>query len=139
MQRNKTVAYDADDLYPSDDDDDDYGGEEAEYTEEDRANFAALTPVVRAEVEEEGLKASQREIEDALWECYWDVEGAVGMIRGWKRGKGDGGAGASAGKNVKEKAGSRFDAAAERGKSAAVAGGEFESFSCFLGWGFVFG
>lgn len=128
MQRNKTIAYDDDDLYPSDEDY--YEEDSVEYTEEDKANFASLTPVVRAEVEEAGLQASDREIQDALWDSYWDVAEAVRWLRKNAKGKSKGGGGAGGGgdgeKKAKEKAGSRFDQAAERSKG--VSGGEFETF-----------
>ncbi|KAK0870680.1 hypothetical protein LTR87_013169 [Friedmanniomyces endolithicus] len=78
MQRVKNVDFDEDELY---DDDDEYGEEAEMYLQEDRANFAALTPVVRAELEEVGLQASDKEIQDALWNYYWDVAKAVTYLK----------------------------------------------------------
>ncbi|KAK0792781.1 hypothetical protein LTR75_011370 [Friedmanniomyces endolithicus] len=78
MQRVKNVDFDEDELY---DDDDEYGEEAEVYLQEDRANFAALTPVVRAELEEVGLQASDKEIQDALWNYYWDVAKAVTYLK----------------------------------------------------------
>lgn len=117
MQRNKNIAYDADDL---DDDYDDYDDEQPEYTSEDLSNFASLTPVVRAALQEEGLSASQREIEEGLWESYWDVGEAVGYVRGLVRTK-ESKSGSSQGK--KEKAGSKFDEAAKRSQGSGTGGG----------------
>lgn len=78
MHRVKAVGYDADDLYS--DGEDDYA-EQPELTFEDRDNFATLTPVVRAELEEAGLEASNKEIEDVLWDAYWDVAQTVSQIK----------------------------------------------------------
>lgn len=129
MQRNKTISYTADDLdYP--DAEPDYDEEASyEYTEEDKLNFATLTPVVRAEIEEAGLQASDREIEDALWDSYWDVGECVAWLKknakrkgGGESGKGGGGGkGEKGGKTTGEKVKNRFDQAAERNS-----GGEFE-------------
>ena len=123
MQRNKTIAYSEDDLY---DDEDDYAEEEStEYSEEDKLNFASLTPVVRAEIEEAGLQARDREIEDALWNYYWDVGKSVGYLKNAKQPKkgAGGGEGKKDGKTGTGKAKSRFDEAAERSKGVGVAGG----------------
>ncbi|KAK1049814.1 hypothetical protein LTR33_014752, partial [Friedmanniomyces endolithicus] len=49
MQRVKNVDFDEDELY---DDGEEYGEEPETHLQEDRANFAALIPVVRAELEE---------------------------------------------------------------------------------------
>ena len=115
MHRVKRIEYDEDDIY-SDEEEETTGNDE--YTEADRTNFATLTPVVRAEVEEAGLQASDREIEDALWHYYWDVGKSVAYLKNsrtprpqqeQKGGK-------------KEKAKSRFDEAAERNKEKTAAG-----------------
>lgn len=127
MQRNKTLSYDEDDLYPSDEAD--FYDDHEEFTAEDKTNFAALTPVVRAEVEEAGLQASDREIEDALWEAWWDVGAAVAFLKGRKEKAGGGGKGPASkdgqgeSKKEKVKAGSRFDEAASR---SSVAAGELK-------------
>lgn len=138
MQRNKSLAYDEDDLYPSDDDN--YGEEEeAEYTEEDKSNFATLTPVVRAEVEEAGLQASDREIEDALWNYYWDVAKSVAYLKNVKQPKKTLGASTSSGGSTgtvkKAKAGSKFEEAAARSNAATAGTGELSDvFLSLQGW-----
>lgn len=73
-RRVKDISYDEDDVYS---DQDDYVEPEEEYTADDKQNFATLTPVVRAHLEEAGLQASDRQIEDALWHYYWDVSKSV--------------------------------------------------------------
>ena len=114
MQRVKNVDYDEDDLY--DDEDEQY--EEDGYTDEDRNNFANLTPVVRAELDEAGLQASNREIEDALWHYYWDVGKSVAYLKNTRTPRTDT---AKKGKaKGEQKAKSKFDQAAER--SAAATG-----------------
>lgn len=82
MQRVKNIDYDDDDLY-SDEEEGGYegGGEEAGYTAEDRENFATLTPVVQAELQEVGLHAPDKEIEEALWHYYWDVGKSVAYLK----------------------------------------------------------
>ena len=112
MQRVKNIDYDEDDVYP----DDEEAEEEEAYTDEDRHNIATLTPVVRAELDEAGLQASDREIEEALWHYYWDVGKSVAYLKnsrtprtqqqGGKKEKGEG------------KAKSKFDQAAERSASS---------------------
>lgn len=126
MQRNRNIAYDDDDLY--DDADDDYSAD-PEYTDEDLSNFATLTPVVRAELDEAGLQASNREIEDALWESYWDVGSCVVYFKNKKGEKKDGKVKQQGRK--KEKPKSRFDEAAEKnvGAVGGDSGGEFFWFS----------
>lgn len=129
MQRNKTIAYDDDDIYDEDDyyDDPEQEDQPYEYTEEDKHNFSTLTPVVRAEIEEAGLQASDREIEDALWDSYWDVGESVRFLKGVKGGKGKG-SGEKGKEGKKEKGGSRFDMAAERSKGVNVGKGELGYF-----------
>ncbi|KAK0345225.1 hypothetical protein LTR91_000909 [Friedmanniomyces endolithicus] len=78
MQRVKNVDFDEDELY---DDGEEYGEEPETHSQEDRANFAALIPVVRAELEEVGLQASDKEIKDALWNYYWDVGKTVTYLK----------------------------------------------------------
>jgi hypothetical protein len=110
MQRVKNIDYDEEELYSEED----YGaGEDDGYTDEDRDNFATLTPVVRAELGEAGLQASDREIEEALWHYFWDVGKSVSYLKNTRtprlqqQKKGTGG-------NGKTKAKSKFDEAAER-------------------------
>ncbi|KAI6810375.1 elongation factor EF-1 alpha subunit [Hortaea werneckii] len=115
MQRQKNVQYDDDDLY---DEEDDYGeGPQEEYTAEDRDNFATLTPVVRAELEEAGLSVSDSDIQESLWHYYWDVGKSVSYLKNARtpRQQQDKTGGAK-----KEKSKSKFDQAAE--KSAEKAG-----------------
>ncbi|KAI7677262.1 hypothetical protein KC322_g15253 [Hortaea werneckii] len=115
MQRQKNVQYDDDDLY---DEEDDYGEEpQEEYTAEDKDNFATLTPVVRAELEEAGLSVSDADIQESLWHYYWDVGKSVSYLKNARtpRQQQDKTGGAK-----KEKSKSKFDQAAE--KSAEKAG-----------------
>lgn len=131
MHRVKRVEYDEDDLYSEEEDN--QVNEEEEYSPEDRANFANLIPVVRAELQEAGLQASDREIEDSLWHYYWDVGKSVSYLKntrtprtengGAKRKEGGGGGG---GKKGEGKAKTKFDLAAERNA------GEFLSFFVFV-------
>lgn len=114
MQRVKKIDYEDDDLYSNDGE----GEEEEGYTDDDRDNFATLTPVVRAELDEAGLQAADREIEEALWHYYWDVSKSVAYLKNTRTPR------TGAGKEEKAKgagkAKSKFELAAE--KSAAVAG-----------------
>lgn len=111
MQRVKNIDYDEDELY-SEEEDHANGGEE--YTTEGRDNFATYTPVVRAELEEAGLQASDREIEDALWHYYWDVGKSVAYLKNTRTPRPQ----QDSAKKFKPK--SKFDQAAE--KSAEKAG-----------------
>ncbi|KAK1814273.1 hypothetical protein LTR12_011318 [Friedmanniomyces endolithicus] len=106
MQRVKNVDYDEDELY---DDDDEYGEEAETYSQDDRANFAALTPVVRADLEEVGSQASDKEIQDALWNYYWDVAKAVTYLKNNRTPKPQ-----QQTFKKQEKPKSKFDEAAER-------------------------
>lgn len=120
-RRVKDVGYDDDDVddYYSDEDGDYAAGGDGgdEYTAEDRENFATLTPVVKAELQEAGLQASDREVEDALWNYYWDVGKSVNYLKNAKQPKTQ-----PIKTAPKEKAKSKFDEAQERSK--AMAGGE---------------
>lgn len=121
MQRVKNITYyDEDDLYS--DQEDDYA--EEEYSQEDLDNFANLTPVVKSELQEAGLQASDREAQDALWDAYWDVAAAVADLRARKVKAGSEKRAAEA-KKAQEKPKSRFDQAAERNAST---GGESYQF-----------
>jgi hypothetical protein len=126
MQRVKNISYDEDDLYS---DDEEYNTQQTtddydEYTPEDRANFANLTPVVHAELSEAGLQASDREVQDALWHYYWDVGKSVAYLKNTRtpRTKNE-----ERGKKgaVKDKAKSKFDQAVERSANVVGVGGEF--------------
>lgn len=121
-RRVKDVGYDDDDIddYYSDEEGE-YaagGGGGDEYTAEEKENFATLTPVVKAELQEAGLQASDREVEDALWNYYWDVGKSVNYLKNAKQPKSQPVKAAP-----KEKAKSKFDEAQER--SAAKTGGEW--------------
>ncbi|EME89327.1 uncharacterized protein MYCFIDRAFT_19415, partial [Pseudocercospora fijiensis CIRAD86] len=80
MQRVKNVDYDEDDLY-SDEEGYEDGQDAQGYTAEDKDNFANLTPVVRAELEENGIQATSAQIEEALWHYYWDVGKSVAYLK----------------------------------------------------------
>lgn len=124
MHRVKRVDYDEDDLYDEEDDAEEYGegeGGEDGTTAEDRENFATLTPVVRAELEESGLQVTEKEIQDALWHYYWDVGKSVAYLKNSRTARDQ--SGAAAKKDVKKESNkpkSKFDQAAE--KSAKIAG-----------------
>ncbi|EME49378.1 hypothetical protein DOTSEDRAFT_68234 [Dothistroma septosporum NZE10] len=79
MQRVKNIDYDEDDVYS----DDEYGEEDADsgYTQEDKDNFATLTPVVRAELDQARVPATTQQIEEALWHYYWDVGKTVAYLK----------------------------------------------------------
>jgi len=113
MQRVKNVDYDEDDLYS--DEEEPYGEAEEVHSTEDREQFATLTPVVRAELEEAGIQVSNKEIEDALWHYYWDVGKSVSYLKNARAPKPQ-----QTAKKEKEKPKSKFDEAAA--KSAEQAG-----------------
>lgn len=121
MQRNKNIDYDEDDLYSEEEED---FGEDEGHTQEDKDNFATLTPVVRAELDEAGIPATTQQIEDALWHYFWDVGKSVAYLKnsrtpreGQKEGKKEG------------KAKSKFEQAAEKaGESRSL-----RSFPCSSG------
>ena len=117
-KRVKDIDYDEDDLYSGDEDD--YGNEGGDgLTQEDKDNFATLTPVVRAELDEAGLQVETKEIEDALWHYFWDVGKSVTYLKNAKQPKKT----ATKTPPAKEKAKSKFDQAQE--ESAKKSGGEF--------------
>lgn len=124
MQRVKNIDYDEDDLY----DDDDEEVEEEGYTDEDRDNFATLTPVVRAELDEAGLQASDREIQDALWHYYWDVGKSVAYLKNARTPRSEQKGGKKG--QAETKAKSKFDQAAE---SSAAKAGELGVVSSYAG------
>lgn len=118
MQRNKNIDYDEDDLYPEEEED---FGEDGGYTQEDKDNFATLTPVVRAELDEAGIPATTQQIEEALWHYFWDVGKSVAYLKnsrtpreGQKESK------------KEERPKSKFEQAAEKA-------GESRLFSCSSG------
>jgi elongation factor 1 alpha-like protein len=113
MHRVKRIEYNDDDVYSEEEDD---AADEQGYTDEDRSNLANLTPVVRAELQEAGLQASDREIEDALWHYYWDVGKSVAYLKNTRTPRPQ----QQQQAKKKEKAKSKFDEAAE--KSAENAG-----------------
>lgn len=117
-KRVKDIDYDEDDLYSGDEGDYDNTGDDG-LTEEDKQNFATLTPVVRAELDEAGLSVENKEIEDALWHYFWDVGKSVTYLKNAKQPK----APATKTPPVKEKAKSKFDQAQE--ESAKKSGGKF--------------
>lgn len=121
-RRVKDIAYDEDELYS---DEEETGDDAQEYTAEDKQNFANLTPVVRAHLEEAGLQALDRQIEDALYHYYWDVEKSVGYLKKQNAPK----APATQAKqnSTPSKPKSKFDEAAA--KNAANSQGESTSFS----------
>ncbi|KAK6434657.1 hypothetical protein LTR95_009155, partial [Oleoguttula sp. CCFEE 5521] len=119
-RRVKDIDYDEEDLYDEVDEDDAEPDTQADLTPEDQANFATLTPVVRAELDEAGLQASDREIQDALWNYYWDVGKSVGYLRGLRGEKVNG-----SGVAKKEKVKSKFEEAEE--ERARKAGGAWNA------------
>jgi elongation factor 1 alpha-like protein len=124
-KRVKDIDYDEDDLYSGDEDDYDNAGGDG-LTEEDKDNFATLTPVVRAELDEAGLQVETKEIEDALWHYFWDVGKSVTYLKNAKQPKTP----AAKTQPTKEKAKSKFDQAQE--ESAKKSGGEFDVSFFFL-------
>ncbi|QIX01894.1 hypothetical protein AMS68_007411 [Peltaster fructicola] len=76
-RRVKDIAYDADDL----DYDEDESAPYDQYTEEDKQNFAELTPVVQAHLVEAQVKASVDQIQEALYHYYWDVAKSVDYLK----------------------------------------------------------
>ena len=117
-KRVKDIDYDEDDMYSGDEEDYDNAGGEG-FTDEDRENFSTLTPVVRAELDEAGLQADNKEIEDALWHYFWDVGKSVTYLKNAKQPKTP----AAKTQPTKEKAKSKFDLAQE--DSAKKSGGKF--------------
>ncbi|KAK5696636.1 hypothetical protein LTR97_007940 [Elasticomyces elasticus] len=110
MQRVKNVDYDEDDLY---DEDEEYGEESDDRdSEQNRSSFAELTPVVRAELEEAGVQASDKAIEDALWNSFWDVGKSAVFLKNRNAPKQT--------PKKQEKAKSKFDQAAERSAKETV-------------------
>ncbi|KAH9810761.1 HBS1 N-terminus [Teratosphaeria destructans] len=114
MQRNKNIDYDEDDLYDAGDD---YAEDEEAYSAEDRDNFATLTPVVRAELEESDITVSDRDIEDALWHYYWDVAKSVAYLKNARAPKPQ----PPATKKDKPKTANKFDQASQRSAENADA------------------
>lgn len=115
MQRVKNVGYDDDDLYSDDEDYVEEGGDDQGYSAEDRENFTALTPVVRAELEESGLQVNDDEIEKALWHYYWDVGKSVAYLKNSRTPR----TAPSESHAKKEKPMSKFDEAAQKSAEQA--------------------
>ena len=112
MQRVKKIDYDEDDFYSEEEEEANPEAEQESYTDDDRHNFATLTPVVRAELDEAGLQASDREIEEALWHYYWDVGKSVAYLKNSRTPR-------AQEKKEKVKAKSKFELAAERSRVVA--------------------
>lgn len=89
-RRVKDIDYDADNIY-SEEEDEYAEGEGDGYTDSDRAQLAALTPVVRAELEEAGMQADDIQIEESLYHYYYDVGKTVAYLKSTSlpRGGGD--------------------------------------------------
>lgn len=120
MQRVKNIDYDEDDIYS---DEDEYGEGQDEYTAEDKDNFASLTPVVRAELDEAGIATTTKEIEDALWHYFWDVGKSVAYLKNARTPQ------QPKQQDVKKaKTKSKFDEASAQ--NAANAGESFSFFDC---------
>lgn len=110
-RRVKDIDYDEDDLYSEDEGQ--YDDEEPGYTAEDKQNFSDLTPVVRAHLDEAGVQASNRQIEEALWHYYWDVAKSVEYLKTQQMPKQVSQQTAATTKKAK----SKFDEAAEKNAS----------------------
>jgi elongation factor 1 alpha-like protein len=126
MQRVKNIDYDEDEIYS---DQDDYAAEGADagYSQEDRDNFAALTPVVRAELDEAGVPVTTQQIEEALWHYYWDVGKSVAYLTNATTTK-------DTKKDAKkDKPRSKFDEAAQRSAETAGELSLFSSLSAVMG------
>ena len=112
MQRVKKIDYSEDDFYSEDEEEAYPEAEQESYTDDDRHNFATLTPVVRAELDEAGLQASDIEIEEALWHYYWDVGKSAAYLKNSRTPR-------AQEKKEKVKAKSKFELAAERSRVVA--------------------
>ena len=117
-RRVKNVDFDddEDDYFYSDEEGGAHDTQDAAYTAEDADNFRTLTPVVKAELEEAGFQASNREIQDALWDNYWDVSKSVAYLKNSRTPR------KPQQTPKKEKQKSKFDQAAE---ASAQKAGEF--------------
>jgi hypothetical protein len=99
-KRVKSLDYD-DDYYGDDydnDDDYDYAGQPEgngyapsyvttqvpqRLSAEDEQNMQELTPLVKAEVDRQhNAIVPDKWIREALWQTYWDVQGAVDFLKG---------------------------------------------------------
>ena len=99
------------------DEEDEYDQDDAPtYSADDKEHFATLTPVVRAELEEAGARASDKDIEDALWHYFWDVGKSVSYLKSSGIPKPQQ---QSVEKPAKAKTKSKFDEAAERSAQKA--------------------
>lgn len=115
MQRVKNVGYDDDDLYSDEEDYEEEGGDEQGTTAEDRENFAALTPVVRAELEESGVQVDDSDIQKALWHYFWDVDKSTAYLKNSRTPR----TAQSQNQVKKEKPKSKFDEAAQKSAEKA--------------------
>lgn len=73
-----TNGYASDDL---DDYDDDFEGEEEEMSPEDKAAMAKATVEVQKTLGADGKKITSKQIQEALWHYYYDVEKSVGYLK----------------------------------------------------------
>ncbi|EKG11506.1 HR1 repeat rho-binding protein [Macrophomina phaseolina MS6] len=77
-RRVKDIAYDDDDFY----DDDDYAdGAEDEMSEEDKEQLRQGTIKVREELGSEYSNVSNKQIEEALWNYFYDVAKSVSYLK----------------------------------------------------------
>ena len=75
--RMKTVTYDDDDDYASDDGYDSPDPEEQEFLEQ-----CTAAVLVQLQTGDPAVTATKEEVQEALWHYYNDVEKAVGYLRG---------------------------------------------------------
>lgn len=75
--RMKTVNYDDDDYYASDDGYDSPDPEEQEFLEQ-----CTAAVLVQLQTGDPAVHATKEEVQEALWHYYNDVEKAVGYLRG---------------------------------------------------------
>ena len=75
--RMKTVNYDDDDYYASDDGYDSPDPEEQEFLEQ-----CTAAVLVQLQTGDPAVTATKEEVQEALWHNYNDVEKAVGYLRG---------------------------------------------------------
>jgi elongation factor 1 alpha-like protein len=126
-KRVKDIDYDDDEVYS----DEDYDEGDNSLTAEDQAQIDALTPVVRANLEEASLQASDKEIADALWDAYWDIAETVACLKSKQQPKVQKKAGSiTPPKVAAPKAKSKFDLAQEA--STKAAGGKSNHISFIL-------
>lgn len=112
IHRVKQISYDYDE---HDEYADDYGDEgEDELDLEDKEQMKAGTAAVREELGAD-FPVSKKEIQDALWHYYYDVQKSVAYLKNRKKPP-------QQPKQAKQKQASRFDNAANAAASKAQAG-----------------